>query len=136
MKSLTRRSLVLLVLFAVTLFTTPSIYASCMFNISGYYGDGFCSCGSSAGPYCMLNGGTDITDDIGTDGMHLMCDMVCPGVPYQTKNTTTPSTPRMFTYPKSYQLARANVVELQRLNKLGSASPFAGNVTVYELVLR
>jgi hypothetical protein len=134
MKSLTRRILVSLVLCAVTLFSAPSIYASCMFNISGDLGDGFCSCGSSAGPYCMV-GGTDITDDLGTDGMHLLCDMMCPGVPYQTKNTTTPSTPRMFTYPKSYQVARANRAELQRLKKTGSASPFA-TPTLYELVLR
>jgi hypothetical protein len=80
-------------------------------------------------------GGSDITDELGTDVMHLVCDMMCPGVPYQTKNSTTPSTPRMFTYPKSYQLARANLVELQRLKKTGSASPFA-TPTLYELVLR
>jgi hypothetical protein len=135
MKSLTRRILVSLVLSAVTLFTAPSIYASCMFNFSGDLGDGFCSCGSSAGPYCMLYGGTDITDDIGTDGMHLVCDLMCPGVPYISKNSPTPSTPRMFTYPKSYQVARANRIELQRLKKTGSASPFA-TTTLYELVLR
>jgi hypothetical protein len=134
MKSLTRRILVSLVLSAVTLFSASSIYASCMFNVSGELGDGFCSCGSSAGPYCMI-GGADVTDDIGTDGMHLLCDMMCPGVPYQTKNTTTPSTPRMFTYPKSYQVARANRAELQRLQKTGSASPFV-TPTLYELVLR
>lgn len=37
-------------------------------------------------------------------------------------------------YPKSYQIARANLVELQRLKKTGSASPFA-RTTLYELVI-
>ena len=135
MKSLTRRLLVLLVLSAVTLFTAPSIYASCMFNISGAYGDGFCSCGSSAGPYCMLYDGTDITVLFGEQGMHIICDAFCPGVPYQTRNSPIPSTPLIVKYPNSYQVARANLIELQQLKKTGSAWPFAGS-TVYELVMR
>lgn len=133
MKSLPRRILVSLVLSAVTLFTTPSIYASCMFSISGDLGDGFCSCGSSAGPYCIA-GGTDITDELGTDVMHLVCDMMCPGVPYISKNSVPSKL--MSTYPQSYQLARANFVELQKLKKSGSASPIARNFSVYELVIR
>lgn len=134
MKSLIRRILVSLVLSAVTLFAAPSLYASCMFSVSGDLGDGFCSCGSSAGPYCMI-GGNDITDDLGSDVMHMVCDMMCPGVPYQSKNNSGPLKPLLFTYPKSYQLARANAVELQKMKKTGSASPFARNITLYELVL-
>lgn len=136
MKSLTRRILVSLVLSAVTLFTAPSLYASCTFTLVGEDGPiGHCGCGSSAGPYCFDNDLNDITDDLGIDIMHLLCDMMCPGVPYITKNGTTPSTPRMYTYPRSYQLAQANRNELQRLKKTGSASPFA-TTNLYELVLR
>lgn len=77
MKSLTRRILVSLVLSAVTLFTAPSIYAHCTFNlVSEGEVIGHCGCGSSAGPYCFLNDLTDITDDLGTDVMHLLCDMI------------------------------------------------------------
>jgi hypothetical protein len=108
MKSFTRRSLMLLVLLAATLFTTPSIYASCLHNITGELGDGFCSCGSSAGPYCMLYNGTDITDAM-APFLEVGCDIMCPGVPYISKNGAPPTPiPRMFKYPKSYQLARAN----------------------------
>jgi hypothetical protein len=60
--------------------------------------------------------------------------MMCPGVPYITKNTATAATPLMFKYPSSYQVARANAKELQ-LKKPGIASPFA-MTSLYELVLR
>jgi hypothetical protein len=111
MKSLTRRILVSLVLSAVTLFTAPSIYASCLYTLAdGDTGEaiGFCSCGSSAGPYCMLFDGTDVSDAMtatfGPDILEHGCDIMCPGVPYISKNITIPSTPLMFKYPRSYEL--------------------------------
>jgi hypothetical protein len=120
----------------VTLFTAPATYAHCTFNLSSG-GDiiGHCGCGSSAGPYCFDNDLNDITDDLGVEFMHLLCDMMCPGVPYITKNGTSPTPPLMFKYPKSYEVAQANVNELKRLKQTGSASPFA-TPTLYELVLR
>lgn|GEM_PF-3040998 len=81
----------------------------------------------------MLYNGTDVTDAM-APFLEVGCDIMCPGVPYISKNSTIPSTPRMFMYPKSYQIARANLVELQRLKKTGSASPFA-RTTLYELVI-
>lgn len=136
MKSLTRRILVSLFLYAVTLFTAPSIYAHCTFNlVEDGEVIGHCGCGSSAGPYCFDNDLNDITDDLGPGIMGALCALMCPGSPYQTKNITTPSTPLMFKYPRSHQVAQANRNELQRLKKTGSASPFA-TPTLHELVLR
>ena len=135
MKSLTRRILVSLVLSAVTLFTAPSIYAKwCTFSLVDSDGNylGHCGCGSSAGNYCFDADGNDITDDL--DGaVDALCAMMCPG--YDAKNITTPSTPLMFKYPKSYQVAQANLNELRRLKQTESASPFA-RTSLYELVLR
>ena len=137
MKSLTRRLSVLLVLFAMTLLTTPSIHASCLYSILDDDGTylGYCSCGSSAGPYCMLADGTDMTDIMGPELLKRGCDTMCPGVPYITKKIMPPSIPLMFKYPKSHQVAQADLNELKRLKETGSASPFARN-TLYELVLR
>ena len=133
MKSLTRRILVSLVLSAVTLFTAPSIYASCMFTLADEFGPvGFCSCGSSAGPYCA----TFSEGDLGVDSgfMAALCGLMCPGVPLQSKNINDPS--RLFEYPRSNQLARANLIDLRRLKNVADASPVCGNVTIYDLVLR
>ena len=135
MKSLTRRILVSLVLSAVTLFTAPSIYANCTFNLvsDGQY-LGHCGCGSSAGNYCFDADLNDITDEL--DGLvDALCALMCGGGGYESKNITTPSTPLMFKYPRSYEVARANLNELRRLRQTGSASPFA-TATLYELVLR
>ena len=135
MKSFTRRYLVLLALLSVTLFTAPSIYASCMFQVvSGDTGEniGFCSCGSSAGPYCMTYGGTDISDQF---PLELGCDIMCPGVPYQSKSITTPSAPLMFKYPRSYELARVSTKELRHMRQKESASPL-NTLTIYQLSLK
>jgi hypothetical protein len=137
MKSLTHRLLMLLVLSAVTLLTTPSIHASCLYSIVDDDGTylGFCSCGSSVGPYCMMADGTDMTDIMGPDLLRRGCDIMCPGVPYITKNIMIPSTPLMFKYPKSHQVAQADLNEFKRLKRTGNASPFA-SYTLNELVLR
>ncbi len=135
MKSLTRRILVSLVLSAVTLFTTPSIYASCMFTLADEFGPvGFCSCGSSAGPYCATFGGGDLGVESGLMGA--LCGFMCPGVPLQTRNINDPSRPVLFEYPRSHQLARANLIELRRLKNVAGATPVCGNVTIYDLVLQ
>jgi hypothetical protein len=137
MKSLTRRLLVSLVLSTVTLFTAPSIYANCTFSLVDSDGNylGHCGCGSSAGNYCFDENLNDITD--GLDGLvDAMCVAMCGGGRYEdSKNITTPSTPLMFKYPRSYEVARANLDELRRLRQTGSDSPFA-TTTLYEFVLR
>ena len=138
MKSLTRRLLVLLVLSTVTLFAAPSISANayCTFGLVDSDGNylGHCGCGSSAGNYCFDADLNDITDDL--DGLvDALCAVMCPGSISQNKTITT-RTPRLMSkYPKSYQLARANLNEFRRLKQTESASPFA-SPTVYELVFR
>jgi len=83
----------------------------------------------------MLFDGTDISDQLGMDLLKIGCDIMCPGVPYYGKNITTPTPRLMFKYPKSYQMAQANLNELKRLKQTGTASLFARN-TLYEFVLR